>query len=74
MNTILVIGIACAVACMLGYHLGVGRGRKEGRRGEYFRGFRMGYDQAKKELTERLRMEDDDPVVRIGDLRGKAGN
>jgi hypothetical protein len=73
MNSILVIAIACAITYTLGYRLGVKRGRKESRMGEYRRGFRMGYDHARKELSEMLRLEDEDLLRRIRKLRESSG-
>ena len=73
MNTILVIGIACVLAAVLAYHLGVRQGRRESRQGEYLRGFRTGYDQAGKEHSELFGLEDEDLLFRIRNLRDTAG-
>jgi hypothetical protein len=50
MDLILVILIACAAGYLLGFRLGVGRGRKESRLKEYRRGYRQGIDHARKDF------------------------
>ena len=50
MNLILVILIACAAGYLLGFRLGVGRGRRESRMKEYRRGYRQGIEHARKEF------------------------
>jgi hypothetical protein len=73
MNYILVILIACALVYTLAYRLGVRRGRKESGMHEYRRGYRAGYDQSRKDLSELFRLEDEDLLLRIRELRKTAG-
>jgi hypothetical protein len=73
MNCILAILISGALAYTLGYRLGVKRGNREHRLGEYRRGFRNGYDQARSELSDMSGLEDEDLLRKIRNLRESAG-
>jgi len=73
MNYILVILIACALVYTLAYRLGVRRGRKESGMHEYRRGYRAGYDRSRNDLSELFRLEDEDLLLRIRELRKTAG-
>ena len=73
MNSILVILIACAIVYALAFRLGVRRGRKESWMKEYRRGYRAGYDRAGKELTELLKLKDEELLPRLREMRRTAG-
>ena len=73
MDYILVILIACAAGYALGYRFGVRRGKKESRMTEYRNGYRAGYDRARNDLSELFRLDDDDLLKRIRELRRSAG-
>jgi len=73
MDYILAILIACSAGYALGYNLGVRRGRKESRMTEYRNGYREGYDRARKDLSDLFRLDDEDLLVRIRELRKSAG-
>ena len=73
MNVILVIVIACAFVYTLGYRLGIRRGRKESWMREYRRGYRKGYDRARKDISELFKLNDDDLLIRIRELRRTLG-
>jgi len=73
MNSILVILIVGALAYTLGFRLGVRRGRKESWMREYRQGFRKGYDRARKDLSELFRLNDQDLLLRIREMRRTAG-
>ena len=73
MDYILVILIACAAGYGLGYRFGVRRGKKESRMTEYWNGYRTGYDRARNDLSELFRLDDDDLLKRIRELRRSAG-
>ena len=73
MNSILVILISCSLVYFLAFQLGVHRGRKESWMKEYRRGYRMGYDRARKDLSELFKLPDGELLLRIWELRRSAG-
>lgn len=73
MNIILVMIIACSLVYALAFRLGVRRGRKESAMNEFRRGFRTGYDRARKDVTGLFSLPDGELLMRIRDLRRSAG-